>query len=150
MCRKLRLVSGSTRRPLLDGNVVHGAVELRQLTGGEIQDVLRQAPDACSRLNQNKHRRLPEQLPHLAELPREQAPENRMHIHARVVVSETARLRTAVVAMLGMVEALGHVLGKGDGPALADARGEQLCQGGAGGRSHQPSRCGLRVNISMT
>src|SRR5207247_8338075 len=94
---------------------------------------------ARSGLNQQERTRLFQALPHLRELVRQQPPENRMDVHARVVIGKAARFRPAVIAMKRMIETLAHVLGKGYRPAAPNAIGQEsgkqstTMRGGHGG-----------------
>src|SRR5215472_3845059 len=123
----------AARGGALGGNVMQRSVKFRKFGGAEIQNVRRQPPDAGSRFDQQKFFRPLEVLPHRRKFSRQQPPENRVHVHAGVVIGEALRFRFAVVAVYRMVEAFAHEIGKRDGAVAANAFGEQFFE-----RRHAP------------
>ncbi len=112
-------------RRAFDGEVMERPVKLRQVRLGKFEDVAGQTADACAHFDEKKFGGTIELLPHFGELTSEQTPKNGMHIDAGVVISEALRFATTVVTVDRMVEALAHVLGKGDRAKAADALGEE-------------------------
>src|ERR1019366_8753496 len=117
------------RRGTFHGHIFQRRVERGKRTRGEVQYVTGQTAHASPGLHHQKWPRRPEKFPHLRKLPGKQTPKNRMNVHAGVVISEAARARSGIVAMIGMIETFAHELGKGHRAAAANARCQNRREG---------------------
>ena len=105
-------------------NVAQGSVEAAQLPRREVQDVLGEPPGARAGFHRTERLGLSETLPHLGKLSRQQPAKNGVDVHTGIKIGKAPPLGAAVVAVLGVVEALAHELGKGQGAALANPLSE--------------------------
>jgi len=98
--------------------VAYRGVKIGQFASGEIQNVRGEAPRSRPAFHQPEFRRRAHPAPHFRELPREQAPKNRVHIHAGDVIRlrRTLRILPRVIAELRMIETRAHKFGKRDWP----------------------------------
>src|ERR1700675_2759141 len=155
----------TARGGALHGDIFQRRIKFGELTRAEIQNVPGKAPNSRARLGHDERARRAEKLPHFRELPRDEAPKDRMHVDTCVVVPKPACTGARVIAVNGMIEAFTHEVGEGDWAAHANSLGKnfgksagvlsrlvRLASGAEfGGRSgrHTSWRCGLHVNISM-
>ncbi len=123
-----KLVAARTRA--LDRDVAKRMVELRKLRLSKFEDMAGETANASADFDKKKFGGTIELLPHFGELASQQAAENRMNIHAGVVVGETLRFTTTVITMHRVVETLAHVFGEGDGPKTTDALSEKRSERG--------------------
>ena len=123
-CQTIAQLFSPRIRPF-DSDVAERTMKVRATRLRPRHNVFRESPDARSGLNQQERTRLFQALPHFRELARQQPPEHRMDVHARVVIGKAARFGPAVIAMKRMIETLAHVLSKGHGPAAPNAIGQE-------------------------
>src|ERR1700683_803380 len=78
----------ASRGALLDRDVTQRTIEPRQMDRRKIKDVYREAPYSRARLSRREFTWSAEGFPNFRELTRQQAAENRMNVHAGVIVGE--------------------------------------------------------------
>src|SRR5712691_8026359 len=147
---------GAASRRMLHSEILDCRVKFGELPLCKIQDMLSKRSTAGACFDSQKRPWGPEEFPHFRQLACQQAPEDRVNIHAGVVVPGAPRLRARIIPVRGVIEAFAHEVGKRNRPACADARSEQGCEQIAPFAfsqrlpRHVSLRCGLHVNISMT
>src|SRR5579864_1194143 len=159
MSSQNRALLFAPRRRLLDGEIADGTIKFGQLARSEIKDLRCQAARSRAGFDGKEFLRAAEHIPHLGELPRQQAAKNRVNVYAGVEIAETPAFQFAVVTKLRMIEALAHILGERYWPSSANALGKQPrkrrreCRFGACFRRTRfqgSLLCGLLINISIT
>src|ERR1700688_1485815 len=103
-------------------NIAHSPEEGGKLLFRPIQHILREEPAAGAEFSQQNVVRRPQHAPHLVELARQQASENRVHVTRSIKVARFAELRgiARVVAKLGIVKTQLHVTREGNRAAVPD------------------------------
>jgi hypothetical protein len=131
---------------------MQSAKEIGELLFGPIQHILREEAAAGAEFNHRDLFGSAQSTPHLVELARQQATENRMDIARGIEVAGLAELRgvARVVAEFVVVQAQLHVAREGNRAVLANLLLDLLAES-----VHSPFRwrsarsCGVRMNISM-
>src|SRR5216683_5367980 len=109
----------------LYGDVVDGVEKIGQMSVREFEDVACEAAGAGGGFDEQKFGGAIELLPHFGELAGKETAEDGVDVDAGVVVAEAAGFGLGIVTVNGMVEALAHVFGEGDGAEAADPFGEE-------------------------
>ncbi len=113
----------------LDRDVTQRTIKSLQTEHGKIKDVCGETPYAGGRLDDREFTWGADGFPNSRELPSQQAAEDRVNVHAGVIVGEACGFGAAVVAVAWIVEARLHVLREGQRTVRGDAAESSRARG---------------------
>src|SRR5579864_5831218 len=136
---------------LLVQHITQSPKEIREFSLRPIEHILREQAAAGTEFSERDLFRRSQQAPHFFELPRQQAPEDRVHIAGSIEIAGFPELRgvSRIIAEFRIVEAQLHIPREGNRPALANLLLDLLAKS-----VHSPFRrrsarsWGVRMNIS--
>src|SRR5579864_2303322 len=136
---------------LLVQHITQSPKEVREFSLRPIQHILREQAAAGTEFSERDLFRRSQQAPHFFELPRQQAPEDRVHIAGSIEIAGFAELRgvTRIIAEFRIVKAQLHVAREAKWSALANLFCNLLVKSVQSPfRCRSARSCGVRMNIS--